>query len=93
MPAHPLTFSSTNGPVSFWVIHIPTAAPEGLHVTAKLHHDDAFIEATITDATGSWRKSFWTIEEFTGWVDTLAKGPVVRVDNQKRAERFLGAAA
>lgn len=92
MPAFPLTYSSANGPVSFWAIHITTSATEGLHVTARLHHEDGSIQATLTDTTGTWRKWFDSPEEFADWANSF-RGPVVRVDNQKPTPHFIRAAA
>lgn len=87
------TYSSANGPASAWALHIPTQVKGGIHAKVRMDHRDGGILVTLTDADGTWRRIFEVAEDFADWLDGIAVGPVVLVDNQKRPERFIGAAA
>ena len=98
MSTYPDTHDTANGPLSFWMVHIPTAAPGGLVAAVRLWHGDRgdqrdgqipTLHVTLIDRDGSWVKRFDSPEEWCSWLDYIARGPVERVNHQQRPARHL----
>ena len=83
MSTTPITFKDVQGSTSLWALLIPTQAPEGVSARVRLYHSTGVIHAFLRDGLGDWTRAFWSIEEYTDWLDTLASGPVIPLDPDK----------
>jgi hypothetical protein len=83
MSTMPITFKDTEGPTSLWALHIPSQQPEGISARVRLYHRTSIVHVFLRDSLGDWSRAFWSIEEYTGWLDYIARGPVILLDPNK----------
>lgn len=102
MGTYPTTHDTANGPLSYWMVHIPTTAPGGLVAAVRLWHGDhcdqrdghtPSLHVTLVDRDGSWVKTFASPEDWCTWLAGITRGAVRRVNHQQRPSRHLLAEA